>query len=102
MVGLMIIIYAIVPESPWWCANAGRHDQGKAVLRRLNGKISSYDVDEEYEIILRTVALEKEAAVAANNLNFTAIFKGVNGLRTLAAMWSLVTSQFLGLALIYK
>jgi len=101
VLGLMLIIYIFVlPESPWWCCEVERHEQGKKCLRQINGGIEGYNVDEEYMILERTVRLEKELAEQRRNESFTAIFKGVNGLRTLAGMWTLVASQFLGLALV--
>lgn len=101
MLGLMIIIYIVlIPESPWWAASKGKDDLGKKLLQQINGAVPEYDVEEEWAIIQRTVQLEREMALERKNESFTAIFKGINGLRTLAGMWSLVTSQFLGLALI--
>ena len=63
MIGGIIILWSILPESPckqhavaWdapsdshagWLAAKGKHVEGKAVLERLNGKIEGYDVDHE-------------------------------------------------------
>ncbi|WVR05517.1 hypothetical protein IAU60_002535 [Kwoniella sp. DSM 27419] len=101
MIGLMILIYIfIVPESPWWAAEKGKHELGKRSLSTLNGNVAEYDVDNEYAILMRTIELEREVAARQKNESFTALFKGVNGMRTLAAGWTLVASQFLGLAFI--
>ncbi|WVQ99092.1 hypothetical protein IAU59_006224 [Kwoniella sp. CBS 9459] len=101
MIGIMGLIFVfIVPESPWWAAEKGKHDVARRTLTKLNGNVAGYNVEEEYAIMVRTIELEQEMAILRKNQSWTALFKGINALRTLAAGWSLVSSQFLGLALI--
>jgi SP family general alpha glucoside:H+ symporter-like MFS transporter len=59
MLGIMLAVYLVIPETPYWCANSGNHERGRAVIQRLNGGISGYDVDYHYNLIRRTVDKEK-------------------------------------------
>jgi MFS transporter, SP family, general alpha glucoside:H+ symporter len=75
-------------SDPGWCANHGRHEQGQAIVRRLNGKISGYDVDFHYGIIRKTVEREERYARELHGekksfwqdiIATKEIFMGVNG-----------------------
>ncbi|KAH8081882.1 putative hexose transporter [Filobasidium floriforme] len=100
--GLMILlILFFVPESPWWAATQGKHELGRKLLLRINGDVKNYVIDVEYDILIRTVQLEAEHSRQAKALGATAIFRGSNLRRTLAAGWALFTTQLLGLAFLY-
>lgn len=119
MLGIMLAIYIYMPESPWWCANHGHHERGRAIVARLNGGIEGYDVDFHYEIIRQTV--EHEQAVAAERRGrgkktaggdgakgewwrgiweAREVFVGVNGFRTLVAFFPAGVQQISGLAIV--
>ncbi|KAL2209240.1 general substrate transporter [Sarocladium strictum] len=98
-IGLMAIIYLILPESPAWCATVGKEGKAKKALGRINRGVEDYDADYQYHVL--SLALEHERAVAKEmkNEKWWAIFKGTDGRRTITALWTIVAQQFLGLAL---
>ncbi|KAG8628291.1 hypothetical protein KVT40_004164 [Elsinoe batatas] len=98
-IGLMLLIYIFLPESPAWCITRGKTEQAKKVLATLNRGVPGYDVDEQVRLL--TIAVQHEADLAAEQRNekWYAIFKGTNGLRTVVSCWTLMTQQFTGLKL---
>lgn len=54
MIGVMLIIFLLIPESPWWLAGKGKLDSAKKVLLRYNGHIEGYNVQEQVVSILNT------------------------------------------------
>lgn len=46
MVGVMLIIFLLLPESPWWLAGKGRIDKAAKVLSLCNKDIEGYNVHE--------------------------------------------------------
>ncbi|KAH7129952.1 general substrate transporter [Dactylonectria estremocensis] len=100
-IGLMIIIYLFVPESPAWCVSQGKEKLAKKMLRRLHWEIKDYDVDHQYNLLLINVEHERLVAEEQNREKWYAIFKGQDGLRTIIAMWTLMTQQFIGLGVFF-
>ncbi|WRT64411.1 uncharacterized protein IL334_001343 [Kwoniella shivajii] len=109
MLGIMLTIYIFIPESPWWCANHDRHDEGRAIVERLNGGIEGYNIDFHYGIIKRTVAHEralkesmfgKDRGFLKSILDAREIFVGSNGMRTLIAFFPAGVQQISGLAIL--
>ena len=98
-IGLMLLIYLFVPETPAWCATHGYEERAKKSLRRLHCEIKDYDVDYQYRLLAMTVEHELEVARASKTEKWYSIFKGVDGRRTLTALWTLLTQQFIGLTL---
>jgi MFS transporter, SP family, general alpha glucoside:H+ symporter len=47
MVGLIGIIFAFIPESPWWLASRGKLDKATKVLQICNGGVKGYDIQEQ-------------------------------------------------------
>ncbi|KAL4863011.1 hypothetical protein BDV12DRAFT_189969 [Aspergillus spectabilis] len=98
-IGLMIIIYIFVPESPVWCVNKGKYDQARAVLRRLNYGVQDYDAEQQVQILILAIDHERTVAAEQRAEKWYAIFKGTDGLRTIIACWTLLAQQFIGLTL---
>lgn len=98
-IGLMLLIYLFVPETPAWCASRGYETRAKKSLRILNWKVEDYDEDQQYRLLAMTVEHEMEVARASNSVKWYSIFKGTDGRRTLTALWTLMTQQFIGLTL---
>lgn len=95
----MLIIYLIIPESPAWCASRGKHDKAKKSLKWLYREVAEYDVEHQYRLLAMAVEHEAKLASAMKNERWYAIFKGTDGRRTVTALWTLMTQQFIGLTL---
>ncbi|KAK1925258.1 sugar transporter [Papiliotrema laurentii] len=100
-IGLMLVIYILLPESPAWCASRGLVDKAKKNMRVIYRGVESFDVDEQYEVLARAIAHEEAVAKEQRAEAWWTIFKGVNGRRTLASTWALTSQQVLGLTLFY-
>lgn len=98
-IGLMILIYVFVPESPAWCVNAGKHDQAKKHLLKLNRGVPNYDLERQFQVLVMAVEHEREVAAEQRREKWYAIFQGTNGLRTVISFWTNLTQQLIGLSL---
>lgn len=47
MIGVTGLIFAFIPESPWWLASKGKIEKASKVLHMCNGRVRGYDVDEQ-------------------------------------------------------
>lgn len=47
MIGCMLIIFLLIPESPWWLAGKGKLQSAEKVLLRYHGHIEGYNVQEQ-------------------------------------------------------
>ena len=54
MVGLIGIIFAFLPESPWWLASKGKLDKAAKSLRLLHSGVEDYDIQEQIVSSLNT------------------------------------------------
>ena len=75
-VALMIVCWALVPESPWFHARQGNKEKALKAMRQLYGGVKGYDFEEEYGIIARTI--EHERDVLQEQPSFVHVFKGLN------------------------
>lgn len=41
------IVFAFLPETPWWLASKGKVDEAAKVLRFCNGGVEGYDIEEQ-------------------------------------------------------
>jgi MFS family permease len=96
-IGLMLVIYLVIPESPAWCASKGKATQAKRVLRTLYKGVADFDVDHQYQLLVLNIEHERAVAMQQRNEKWYAIFKGVDGLRTLVSLWTLMSQMFIGL-----
>ncbi|OGM48645.1 hexose transporter [Aspergillus bombycis] len=102
MVGATIIIFVIMPETPWWLVSKGKLDRAAEILTTYNGRVEGYDVSEQIcelqEIMSATVAEERRIAERDSQEGMWAVFQGRNFIRFVIAGWPKVTQQFVGLA----
>ncbi|KAH6697288.1 general substrate transporter [Plectosphaerella plurivora] len=100
-VGIMIIIYLIIPESPAWLVSQGKTERAKKAMRFINRGVQGFDVDRQYTVTLAALEHEKSVAGLERSGNWYDIFKGTNGFRTIVSCWCLVTQMFIGLGLFF-
>ncbi|KAJ5083309.1 hypothetical protein N7456_012736 [Penicillium angulare] len=98
MIGSTAIIFLLIPESPWWLVSKGKLDKAAIILRRFNGKVAGYDVQEQISVMDGTVAEERLLAERNAEIGKLAVFKGRNLIRFIIAAWPKITQQFVGLA----
>ncbi|RKK96316.1 hypothetical protein BFJ71_g7896 [Fusarium oxysporum] len=98
-IGIMCLIYVFLPESPAWCVSRGNADRAKKQLLRLNRGVVDYDEEHQYQIIVQTFEHEREVAAEQKKEHWYAIFRGIDGLRTVISLWPNLTQQFIGLTL---
>jgi hypothetical protein len=75
-VALMIVCWVFIPESPWFYARHGNKEKGIKALKQLYGGVEGFDFEEEYGIIVRTIAHEREVLQEAPS--YRHVFKGLN------------------------
>ena len=75
-IGLMIIFWIFVPESPWYHARRANKEAAMKAMRQLYGGVEGYDFEEEYGIIEKTI--EHERFVLEEAPKYIHIFKGLN------------------------
>lgn len=98
-VGIMLIIFVLIPESPVWCATRGKVDMAKRCLKQINGGVEGYDVDHQYNLLDLLIQHEHRVAVEQRKEKWYAIFQGVNARRTLIAVLPASGQQLIGLKL---
>ncbi|OXC65393.1 hypothetical protein AYX13_05523 [Cryptococcus neoformans] len=98
-IGLMFVIYLLLPESPAWCATRGLEEKAKKNMRRIYRGVTDFDVDVQYEGLVRAVQHEEAVAAEYRRLSWYNIFRGVDGFRTIVSTWALFSQQLLGLTL---
>jgi hypothetical protein len=47
------VVFALLPETPWWLASKGKLDKAAKVLQFCNGGVKGYDVQEHIVCLLR-------------------------------------------------
>ncbi|KIR70588.1 sugar transporter [Cryptococcus deuterogattii CA1014] len=98
-IGLMLVIYLLLPESPAWCATRGLEEKAKKNMQRIYRGVTDFDVDVQYEGLVRAVQHEEAVAAEYKRLSWYNIFRGVDGFRTIVSTWALFSQQLLGLTL---
>ena len=98
-IGLMAIIFTILPESPAWAVASGHHGRAKKALARLYKGVEDFDIDQQVQVLALLSEHEAEVAALQKHEKWYAIFRGTDGFRTLVALWTLLSQQFTGLVL---
>lgn len=47
MIGIILIIFLAIPESPWWLASKGKVEKASKVLRRCYGGVEGYNIEQQ-------------------------------------------------------
>ncbi|WWD16254.1 hypothetical protein CI109_100680 [Kwoniella shandongensis] len=98
MIGLMIIIFFFLPESPWWLTSKGKLGRAAGMLSKYYGHLEGYNVQEEVAIMTATIEEERIVAKRDNQEGPFAVFQGTNLLRLFIAAWPKLIQQFVGLS----
>lgn len=85
-IAFMLFCFALIPESPWFHARRGHKEKAFKSLKKLYGNIPDYDYEEEYGIIVKTIANERAMLKRNKASAWTDLFKAPNGRRTLSAV----------------
>lgn len=75
-IALMLVCWVFVPESPWFHARHGNKEKAIKAMKLLYGGVRSYDFEEEYAIIVRTIKHERD--VLGCRTRYIDVFKGFN------------------------
>ncbi|KAF8851310.1 MFS transporter [Acephala macrosclerotiorum] len=97
MIGAMLIIFLLLPESPWWLAGKDKLEKAEKILLRYHGHIEDYNVQENIAVMTNTIKEERYLAERNSEEGQWAIFRGRNLIRFFIATWPKVTQQFVGL-----
>jgi len=46
MIGLIAIIFLLLPETPWWLVSKGNLEKAGKILKKYNGVVEGYNVQE--------------------------------------------------------
>ncbi|KJR83634.1 Hexose transporter [Sporothrix schenckii 1099-18] len=95
-VGIMLIIYIFLPESPAWCVTRGYMDKARTSLKRLNKGVRDFNLDHQLQVLVLTVEHEQAVAVEQRREHWYSIFRGVDGFRTVVTLWTNLSQQFIG------
>ncbi|KAL1874023.1 hypothetical protein VTK73DRAFT_577 [Phialemonium thermophilum] len=98
MIGAIAVIFICIPESPWWLVSKGKLNKATKVLRRCNGRVEGYNIQEHISIMDATVEEERLIAIENKQEGPWAVFSGRNLLRFLIAGWPKIVQQFVGLS----
>ncbi|GKZ36166.1 hypothetical protein AbraIFM66950_007073 [Aspergillus brasiliensis] len=93
----LLLLFCLVPESPYYLARQDRIESARKVLLILRGPELSYNADEDLATIVRTIEQEKQAA--ADSGSYTECFVGVDRRRTFVACLPIAMQQFMGFPL---
>ncbi|RKK76957.1 hypothetical protein BFJ71_g16841 [Fusarium oxysporum] len=99
--GVMLIIYLFVPESPVWCVNRGKTEEAKKALRFIHKGTKDFDIDHAYNLLFINIEHEKQLAAEQRSERWWAIFKGIDGKRTLCACILPLSGFFIGLGVFF-
>lgn len=81
LTGAAISAWIFLPESARWHCGAGREAEAKKILRKINGKVKDYDVDQEYQRMQIEVEHLQISAARQRGGSYADVFRGTNLVR---------------------
>ncbi|KAH7385043.1 general substrate transporter [Cadophora sp. MPI-SDFR-AT-0126] len=101
-VGLMFLIYLILPESPAWYVGRGQIDKAKKSLRFMYRGVTDFDYEHHIHLLVINIEHERAEANERKGVKWYEIFKGRDRLRTIISTWPLLSQQFIGLGVFFS
>lgn len=98
-IGLMAIIFLCLPESPAWAVSRGKIERARKSLSQLYRGVDDFNVDQQIEVLVLLSEHEATLAKSQGHESWFAVFRGIDGFRTLVALWTISTQQFNGMVL---
>ncbi|RSL97228.1 hypothetical protein CDV31_013136 [Fusarium ambrosium] len=100
-IGLMLIVYLCIPESPAWCLSMGSPERARKSLQFLYKDAPDFDIDHHCQVTLITLEHEREVAARLKCEKWYSIFRGVDGFRTIVSCCTLMAQMFIGMGLFF-
>ncbi|KAF7189943.1 MFS transporter fmqE [Pseudocercospora fuligena] len=98
MVGVMGIVFLLLPETPWWLCGKSKTEKASKILLRYNGHIEGYNVHQVIDVMMNTIEEERHLARQQKQEGLLSVFQGRNFIRFLIASWPKITQQLVGLS----
>lgn len=77
-IGLMLICYIFLPETPWHYARHNNAGKGKKSLQKIFGGVKGYDVDKQWDSMVATLEAEAKQGEAYGKVSLIEVFQGAN------------------------
>ncbi len=77
-VGLAIFCLLLIPETPRFYAQKGKHDQAKLIMKKIYKGIPNFDLDHEYSIVLKEIEDGKLLLDKQKDVTILDCFRGTN------------------------
>ncbi|KAL1907773.1 hypothetical protein Sste5344_006400 [Sporothrix stenoceras] len=85
-VGLALICLLLIPETPRFYAQRGKHEQAKKVMARIYAGVPDYDLEHEYAIVLKEIEDGKVLLNKQRKVSVLDCFRGTNLRRTIVSL----------------
>jgi SP family general alpha glucoside:H+ symporter-like MFS transporter len=96
--GLLLLVLAVLPESPTWLLIRERREDAAKAFRRFNG--DNFDVDVAIAVATVAIAKEEEAKSEQASSKWLECFKGTNLRRITIIVMVYLSQQFIGVGFI--
>lgn len=77
-VGMAIICLLLMPETPRFYAQRGRHDKAKKTMQKIYRGVPNFDIEHEYSIILKEIEDGKLLTQSQKGVTVLDCFRGTN------------------------
>jgi hypothetical protein len=90
LVGVCLIIWFFLPESPRWLCQKERHEEAQKILSRVYRAVGNYDLQAEYAIMKVEVESARDARQQGSGGSYRDLLRSPNLVRSyLLPIWRL-------------